>query len=181
MGKLKHLEDVSDFKYFGCVLDESGTDEAECGEVASGRMVARAIRSLVNARSLLLECARVLHEPLLVLVLMYGSETMIWRSSIRAAQLKNHRGLLGIRRIDKVPNAWIRQLCGVTKGVDEKLDEGVLRWFGHVKRMENDRNAKSVYVGECASSRSVCRRRKRWIDTVKDCLKKRSLDVRQQE
>ena len=48
-----------------------------------------------------------------------------------------------------VLNAWIRQLCGVTKGVDEKIDEGVLRWFGHVERMENDRIAKRVYVGVC--------------------------------
>ena len=24
------LEHISEFKYFGCVLDESGTDEAEC-------------------------------------------------------------------------------------------------------------------------------------------------------
>ena len=25
-----HLEHVSEFKYLSCVLDESGTDEAEC-------------------------------------------------------------------------------------------------------------------------------------------------------
>ena len=45
--------------------------------------------------------------------------------------------------------------------------------------MDNERIAKRVYVGECAGSRSVCRPRKRWIDTVKDCLKKRCLNVRQ--
>ena len=67
----------------------------------------------------------------------------------------------------------------MTKGVDEKIDEGVLGWFGHVKRMENDRIAKSFYVGEFAGSRSVGKPRKRWIDTVKDCLKERGLDVRQ--
>ena len=39
--------------------------------------------------------------------------------------------------------------------------------------------AKRVYVGECAGSRSVGRPRKRWIDTVKECLKRRGLDVRQ--
>ena len=44
---------------------------------------------------------------------------------------------------------------------------------------ENERIAKKVYVGECAGSRSVGRPRKSWIDTVKDCLKKRGLDVRQ--
>ena len=46
------LENVSEFKYFGCVLDESGTNEAEYGrKVASGRRVAGAIRSLIKARA----------------------------------------------------------------------------------------------------------------------------------
>ena len=77
--------------------------------MASGRRVASAIRSL------------------LVLVLTYGSETMIWRenerSKIRAIQMDNLRGLLGIRRMDEVPNARIRELCGVTKGHDERNDK----------------------------------------------------------
>ena len=67
-------------KYLGCVLDESGTDGAECNrKVVSGRRVVGAIRSLVNARDLQPECARVLHETLLVAVHMFGSETMLWR------------------------------------------------------------------------------------------------------
>ena len=81
--------------------------------------------------------------------------------------------------MDKVPNARIRQFFGVTKVVEEKINEGVLRWFGHVERIENDRIAKRVYVAECAGSRLVDRLRKRRIDTVKNCLKKRGLDVRQ--
>ena len=73
------LEDVSEFKYFGCVLDESGTDRAGFNrKVESRRRLAGAIRSLVNARDLQLECTRVLHETLLVPFLMYSSETMLW-------------------------------------------------------------------------------------------------------
>ena len=34
-----------------------------------------------------------------------------------------------------VPNAQIRELCGMIKAVDERFDEVVLWWFGH------DRNA----------------------------------------
>ena len=90
---------------------------------------------------------------MLVPVLMYGSETMLWRkkerSRVRAVQMDNLRGLRGIRRMYMVPNARIRELCGVRKGLDGRIDEGVLRWFGHVERMERDRIAKSVYVGEC--------------------------------
>ena len=53
------------------------------------------------------------------------------------------------------------------------------RWFGHVKIMENGWIAKKIYVGEWAGSRSVGSLRKMCIDTVKDFLKKRGLDVRQ--
>ena len=93
-----------------------------------------------------------------------------------AVQMDNFRGLLGIRKMDRVPNAWIREMCRMKKGVDERIDEGVLRWFDH---MENDKIAKRVYVGECAGSPSVDRLQMRWIDTVKECLRKRGLDVRQ--
>ena len=41
-------------------------------------------------------------------------------SRIKTAQMDNLRGLLGIRRMDKFLNAWIRELCRMTKGVDEK-------------------------------------------------------------
>ena len=52
------LEHVSEFKYLGCVLDKSGTDEAECSrKVESGKRIAGAIKSLVNARNLQLVCA----------------------------------------------------------------------------------------------------------------------------
>ena len=44
----------------------------------SGRKVAGAIRFLVNARGLQLDCERMLHKALLVLVLLHISETMIW-------------------------------------------------------------------------------------------------------
>ena len=118
-------------------MDESRTYEAEFSKkVASGRRVAGALRSLVNARSLQLECSRVLHQSLLVLVFTYDSETMILRenerSRIRAVQIDNLRGLLDVRIMDKVPNARIMQLCGVTKGMDERLmkvfSDGAAMW-----------------------------------------------------
>ena len=89
-------------------MEESGTDEAHCSsKVASGRRVASAIRSLANARNFQLECATVLYESLLVPVLTYDSETLVWREKekfiLRAAQMNNLRGLLGIRRMNKSP------------------------------------------------------------------------------
>ena len=89
------------------------------------------------------------------------ARTILWeekeRSRIRAVQLDNLRGLLGIRRMDRVPNAQIRELCRVKKGLDERFDKGMLRWFSHVKRMESDRIPKRVYVGEYAGCCSMRR------------------------
>ena len=42
------------------------------------------------------------------------------------------KSLLDIRRRDRVLNAWIRELCGVVKWVDERIEADVLHWFSHV-------------------------------------------------
>ena len=100
--------------------------------------------------------------------LLYGGESMIWRendrSRIRTVQMYNLRGLSGIRRMDRVPNAPIKEMCTVMKDVDGRIDESVLRWFGHTERMENDRIAKGAYVGECVSSHLVSQPRNKYID-----------------
>ena len=48
-----------------------------------------------------------------------------------------------------VSNAQIRELSGVKKGLDERIDKGVLQWFGHVERIERDRIPKSLYRRVC--------------------------------
>ena len=81
----------------------------------------------------------------------------------------NLRGWLGIIRMDRIPNSRIKELCRAKKDLGERINEGVIRLFGHAERVEDDRFAKRVYVGEYSGSRSVGRQRKRWIDIVKDC------------
>ena len=146
----------------------------QCSKKAvNGGRVSGAIRSLDNAR--------VLHETLLVPVLMYGSETMIWkeeeRSRIRAVQMDKIRCLLGIRRMDRVPNARIRELCGMAKGVDERIEGEDLHWFIHVERMENDRIAKRLYAG----SRSAGQPQKEEVDQYCERQSRRMVQVFEEE
>ena len=66
-------------------------------------------------------------------VLTYGSEAIIWKkemSRIRGVQMDNLRGLLGNRRMDKVLNAGIRELCGVTKRLMKVSYGGSAMWRG---------------------------------------------------
>ena len=46
--------------------------------------------------------------------------------------------------MDRVPNGQIRELCGMRKWVDEKIEEGVFRWF-----YPNEKNGE---CGECMGS-----------------------------
>ena len=72
------LENVSEFKYLECVFYKPCTYWAEgCRKEVSGSWVAGDIRFLVNGRDLQLKYAKVLHETLFELVLMYDNETVI--------------------------------------------------------------------------------------------------------
>ena len=70
------------------------------------------------------------------------------------------KGLLGIRRMGRVTNSRIREMNGVMKGVQERIDESVFRLFGYIQRMGNDRIAKRVYVREYVGNGLVNRPKK---------------------
>ena len=63
-------------------------------------------------------------------------------------------------------NERIRELCGVKKGMNERINECVLSWFGHMERMEESRPVKRVYSCECVGINAVGRPKKRWIESV---------------
>ena len=54
---------------------------------------------------------------------------MIW-----AVKIDNLRGLLDDRRMYRIPNTWIRELCGMVYGVDERINKSVLHQFGPIER-----------------------------------------------
>ena len=48
--------------------------------------------------------------------------------------MNNLRGLLGIKKMHKVPSARIKELYGLMKGEDERIS-GILQCLCHVERM----------------------------------------------
>ena len=93
--------------------------------------MAGAIESLVKARRLSFECNRVVHESMLLLVVMYGSKEMVWsqnyRSEVQTVQMNYLRRVLGVRKIDKMRNEVIIELCRIKKRVNGKISESILR------------------------------------------------------
>ena len=90
--------------------------------------------------------------------------------------MKYLRRVVGKTKRDKVRNTTIRDQTK-TDAVKSKIEINQLRWFGHVKRMDDNRIAKSVYSARVQGKRPRGRPRKKWEEDIKDALKKRNLTL----
>ena len=80
-------------------------------------------------------------------------------------------------RRQKVRNVTIRQRCEWNRGLVERCEQGILRWFGHLVRMDNERLVRRVYDSNVAGRRGRGRPKDKWIDGVEGVLISRGLDV----
>ena len=124
-----------------------------------------------------------MYERIVEPSLLYGSE--VWglnvheRKRIEAVEMNCLRNICGVRRTDRVRNEEIRRRCRKKASVGERMDQSILRWFGHVERMEDDRLARKVYESEMQGPRCRGRPRKGWMDGVKEVLSKRGLNIQE--
>ena len=59
------------------------------------------------------------------------------------------------------------------------MNQGVLRWFGHVERMADERLVKRVYGSDIRGVRCRGRPRKVWMDGVHEILGRRGLNIQE--
>ena len=93
---------------FNSIHDNSLVDiKVQGGENGIGIAETEYCKKVVGAET----CANMLYEYLFVLIVMYGSETLIWRkkdrSRINDVQMDNLSHLLGIMKIHRIPKAWV--------------------------------------------------------------------------
>ena len=58
--------------------------------------------------------------------------------------MKCLRSMAGVSRLDRVRNEVVRARTGVRRELAARVDMNVLRWFGHVERMDNERLLKKL-------------------------------------
>ena len=75
------------------------------------------------------------------------------RRKIAVVKVMCLRNMCGIRRVDGVRNAIVRERCGCKLNVLERIERNVLKGFGHVERMEEERLVKRVYQANVEDSR----------------------------
>ena len=92
------------------------------------------------------------------------------RRKVNVLEMKCLRSLVGVSRMDRVRNEEVRSRAGIEMELASRADKRVLRWFGHVERMDDYRMAKRVLMAEVTGGRGRGRPRLGWIYGVKVAL-----------
>ena len=66
------------------------------------------------------------------------------RNKVNFLEMNCLRSLVGVSRMDRVRNEEVRRRAGIERELARR-DQRVLRWFGHMERMDEYRMARRVW------------------------------------
>ena len=90
-------------------------------------------------------------------------------------EMKCLRSLVSVSRMDRVRNEEVRRRAGIETELASRAYQRVLRWFGHVERMDEYRMARRVLMAEVRGDRVRGRPRIGWMDGVKVAVVNRGM------
>ena len=139
------------------------------------------LKSFLSNRGLGIKAKKCLYEGVIVPTALYGAEACGMRSAerrkVNVLEKKCLRSLVGVSRMDRVRNEEVRRRAGIEIELASRADPRVLRWFGHVERIDDYRMARRVLMAEVSGGRVRGRPRLSWMDGVKVALANRGMTV----
>ncbi len=90
------------------------------------------------------------------------------------------KNMCGVIRMARVRNDEVRRRTGVVRELAERAEQGVLRWYGHVEKMEEERLVKKITRSDVRGVRSRGRHQLGWLDSGKRALGARGMSVEQE-
>ena len=84
--------------------------------------------------------------------------------------MKCLRSLVIVSQMDRVRNEEVRRRAGIERELVSRADQRVLKWFGHVERMDEYSMARRVLIANVSGGRVRGRPRLGWMDGVKVAL-----------
>ncbi|KAK3528551.1 hypothetical protein QTP70_002791 [Hemibagrus guttatus] len=136
----EEVKKVQEFKYLGSTVQSNG----ECGKEVKKRVQAgwngwRKVSGVLCDRKISARIKAKVYRTVVRPAMLYGLETVSLRkrqeSELEVAELKMLRFSLGVTRLDRIRNEYIRGTAHVVR-LGDKVREARLRWFGHVQRRE---------------------------------------------
>ena len=85
--------------------------------------------------------------------------------------------MTGVSRLDRFRNEAVRARAGMWRELAARVDMNVLRRFGHVERMDDERLLKKVMNAKVDGRSARGRPRFGWMDGVKRALNDRRMGV----
>ena len=70
------------------------------------------------------------------------------RRKVNVLEMKCLRSLVGMSRIDRVENEEVSWRDAIERELASRANQRVMRWFGHVERMDEYRMARMVLMAE---------------------------------
>ena len=120
--------------------------------MSEGYRAWRALTSILSNRGLEIKAKKCLYEGGIVPTALYGAEAWGMRSAerrkVNVLEIKSLRSLVGVSRMDRVRNKEVRRRAGIERELASRAEQRVLRWFGHVERMDEYRMARRVLMAK---------------------------------
>ena len=179
------LKIVRSFRYLGSEISADGKINEEISKrLQKGGNLYQAIKHMVWDRKIPEKAKILMYKMYYVPIVLYGAEawTMTERewSRLQAGEMKFLRAIKGKTRRDRIRNEDIRRELNM-ESMKEKVEKMRLRWFGHVKRMGEDRLPRRMEEMRMEGRRPRGRPRWRWIDGVVDGMLRRGCRWQQVE
>ena len=181
----RRMEEVETYRYPGVdISSDGGMSEEVNHRITEAKKAWGTLKDVWKKRHISQEAKEEMYEEIFEPSLLYGCE--LWtlkvreRKKMEAVETNCLRNICGLTRIDRVPNVESRR-CGKNVCMSQRIDQGVLRWFGHVERMGDERMANRVYESVVRSVRRRGRPRKCCMDGVKVVLARKGLNIREEK
>ncbi|KAK3531798.1 hypothetical protein QTP70_029738, partial [Hemibagrus guttatus] len=170
----EEVKKVQEFKYLGSTVQSNGG----CGKEVKKRVQAgwngwRKVSGVLCDRKISVRIKGKVYRTVVRPAMLYGLETVSLRkrqeSELEVAELKMLRFSLGVTRLDRIRNEYIRGTAHVGR-LGDKVREARLRWFGHVQRRESEYIGRRMLDMELPGRRQRGRP-KRYMDGINEDMK----------
>ncbi|KAK3512367.1 hypothetical protein QTP70_007366 [Hemibagrus guttatus] len=171
----EEVKKVQEFKYLGSTVQSNG----ECGKEVKKRVQAgwngwRKVAGVLCDRKISARIKGKVYRTVVRAAMLYGLETVSLRkrqeSELEVAELKMMRFSLGVTRLDRIRNEYIRGTAHVGR-LGDKVREVRLRWFGHVQRRESEYIGRRMLDMELPGRRQRGRPKRRYMDGINEDMK----------